>query len=258
VVAVILFALGILIWYYWQRDVKQLSYGIVAQGPLVSIRDNVEGRLKVSYAGKPVQNLNLTILRVMNTGNQSVKPEDFKRPLSFTFAAPLLSAEAGAANPPDMGASVRYGGRTATLNPLLINSGESVDIKVLVDGTPGKPGLTYRIVDVSLVAESDLTTSGLTFWQWAVLCITSGAVSVVLSELKSRYDKRITSHARKQALQPFVDSLGRYKQYQSGAKILSEQRSAIINDEGISWDEKEKRLDELSVKDQELWNKYKP
>ena len=80
----------------------------------------------------------------------------------------------------------------------------------------------------------------------------------MISELKSRYDKRIASHARKQALQPIEDYVKRFRQYHSESQILREQKTTIRDDEGISWDEKEKRLDELSVKDQELWNKYMP
>lgn len=144
---------------YWQwasgRTEKSLSYGIVSQGPLVDVKDEAKGRLQVLLDGKPVTNVTLFVIRVTNSGTVSIKPDDFVKPLQFSFAPAnrILSAELVRQIPATLGASLKRDEKNVTLTPLLLNQQDSLTFKVLISGAAEKAVVGGRIVDVREITE---------------------------------------------------------------------------------------------------------
>ncbi len=139
----VLATVGISFWIYdHQRSTKSLEYGVISNGPLASIQDNLNGRLKVSFDNQPVPNVNLVILSVTNDGTIPIQQQDFVRPVRLFFGlqpkAQVLSAEVSNVAPSGVTAGVSFKADTVTLAPTLLNSGDRVTLRILLAGAMGK------------------------------------------------------------------------------------------------------------------------
>jgi hypothetical protein len=159
VLAVIAIGWGVWSWRASQTE-KSLSFGVVSQLPLVSVRDDANGRLKVQFDGKPRRDLYQVVVRVINSGNVPIESDDFKRPLMFDFQAPILSAGVAEATPPDLQPAIEAHSQRVTLKPLLLNQGDAITLKVIV-ASPGKHLVaSARISGVRQVREIDFSAQG--------------------------------------------------------------------------------------------------
>jgi hypothetical protein len=156
---------------YWkQRQLKELAYEIISKTSVVSVQDEVAGKIEILYEDKPVKNVNLAVIRLVNSGNVAIKPDDYMQPVSFNFGknAKILQTEVIKEVPDNLGAiypSVLAGETGAVeINPILLNKGDEFTFKVL--GTQlGKITVNGRIVDVKEIKtlpkkDRDLYLSG--------------------------------------------------------------------------------------------------
>lgn len=156
-VGAVLAAIAIVIavfFYYRQRKRKRLSYQILANTPVLTVDEQIRGKLKVSYEDIPVQNLKLLLLKFINTGNLPIATGDFERPLSISFdsEAKILSSEVIASSPSDLSPSISATTHRIALSPLLLNPKDNFTIKALVSEHQGPFSVTARIVGVERVA----------------------------------------------------------------------------------------------------------
>jgi hypothetical protein len=128
-----------LVLWWTARKRKQLSYQIVSDTPLVSVREEAElkGRLKVLFDDVPAQDLELSavIVRVFNSGNVAIGEDDyFGHPIEIQFGgnAEVLTTNVIKTGPDDFDARATADGTKALLHPVLLNKGQSVEIKSLV------------------------------------------------------------------------------------------------------------------------------
>jgi hypothetical protein len=155
----------IALYFAWPgRTDKGVKWGVVSQGPLVS--DDAKGRLTVLFDGRPRKDLNLAFLRLDNAGYGEIARGDFERAVSFDLGAPVLRAEVAPNSTPDLGAVVSTTGSHVTLRPLLLNSGDSVVLKVFVAGPIGKVTATGRIQGVSRLVQSDFKDRSVVSWEF--------------------------------------------------------------------------------------------
>jgi hypothetical protein len=152
VLAAIGIGIGIFVYYRQQRR-KRLDYQIIANTPVLTVDEQIRGKLKVSYEDIPVQNVQLLLLKFINTGNVPIATADFERSLSITFGseANVLSSEIVASSPSDLSPSVSVSTDGITLAPLLLNPNDYVTIKALVSGHQGAVSVTARIIGVGKV-----------------------------------------------------------------------------------------------------------
>jgi hypothetical protein len=147
----ILVSIGIAFWQQSVgRSVKELSWGIVSQGRLVDVHDNMKGRLKVLFDGVPRTDLKFVVLKIANTGNVPIEEHDFAEKLTLNFGDPILDAGVAGVVPPDLKTQMLFGGRQLVLDPLLLNPGDSVSLKVFL-GVPERGGArgSSRVVEAS-------------------------------------------------------------------------------------------------------------
>src|SRR5688500_12158935 len=71
--------------YLLQRRKKSLVYEVVTSAPLLSMSDEVKGKVQILYEGSPVQLVHLLIINIFNDGNLGIQASDFERPLVFQF-----------------------------------------------------------------------------------------------------------------------------------------------------------------------------
>jgi uncharacterized membrane protein len=128
-----------LVFWWTARQRKQLSYQVVSDTPLVSVREEAElkGRLKVLFDDVPAQDLDLraVIVRVFNSGNVAIGEDDyFGHPIELQFGenAEVLTASVIKTGPDDFVAKATPAGTKALIHPVLLNKGQSLEVKTLV------------------------------------------------------------------------------------------------------------------------------
>jgi len=158
-VATILAVIAILVsisLYLKQRRRKMLSYEIVSRTPLLSIEEEIKGVLKILYEGEPVQQVHLIVTTIMNSGNTPILVNEYERPISLGFGeeAQILTAEIAKTQPDSLRASTSIEDDKVTLQPTLLNGGDSITLKMLVSKFDGEITVDGRIVGVKEIQES--------------------------------------------------------------------------------------------------------
>lgn len=139
--------------YLLQRNRKSLSYEIVSNNSLLTVREELEGKVKITYEDTPVKNVQLIVMKIINTGNVPITPSDFVRPLQFIFdeQTRILSSEVTKKEPKNIDAHITIDKNSFRLEPTLLNGKDSITIKSLVYDFDGLPKVDTRIIGVDRV-----------------------------------------------------------------------------------------------------------
>ena len=155
-VGVILVIIIPLVLYLVQRRRKALSWEIISNTPLLSIDEAIRGNIQVLFDGKPVQDAQLIIVEIINSGNVAIKSIDYERPINLDFGenARILTAEVTETTPDNLDVSINIEGTKVLLNPTLMNGKDSITIKTIVSQFNDQITVEGRIVGVKEVQKS--------------------------------------------------------------------------------------------------------
>lgn len=147
--AILAIIVSIFLWAI-QRRKKTLSYDVISSFSLLSVREEIEGKLKVLFEDNPVKNVHLFIIRLINTGNVPITSADYERPVEFSFGedARILSSEVTATKPENLDVEAEEIDNFYVLLPLLLNPKDSITIKFLVSDYSGPIRIESRIIGV--------------------------------------------------------------------------------------------------------------
>jgi hypothetical protein len=136
--------------YFLQRHRKSLSYQIVSEVPLLSVREDLGGNIKILFGEKAVPNVQLVVLRILNDGNTPVLANDFQNNLRFSFGqkTSVLSAEVIETVPRTFRPVVAIESNCVVFQPALWNSGDVATIRLLLGGHDNLVECDSRIVGV--------------------------------------------------------------------------------------------------------------
>ena len=153
------------------RNRKRLSYEVVTHTRLLTVDEEIEGRVKVTYDGHQVSGVRMVIVHLHNSGNVPIEKEDYDRPLGFWVKGgpKVLTAEVVKTKPPDIRARVETMENTVYLDNILLNPGDALSLKLLYTGD-GPLIPVGRIKGVSEIKEKK-QRSTLTVTLLAVLTI---------------------------------------------------------------------------------------
>lgn len=119
-----------------QKPKKEIKCFHLASTPLFTVDNRYKDDLSISYKGEKIDDATSVILRVDNSGQSAVKVDDFTRPITFQFAqdAKIINAVISDQKPSNINANISYEGNTNVieLTPLLMNSGDSIEISALI------------------------------------------------------------------------------------------------------------------------------
>jgi hypothetical protein len=148
-VALVAIAVSVLLWSR-SRQRKGVSFRL-SSSRVVSVRRGSEDRIKVLYDDQPVRDVRLLDLHVVCTGNVPIGANDFERRFSVALGkgARVLSPEIARVCPPDLAPRLTVIGDRLTIEPLLLNPGDSFDITALVSDMRGAERLDGRVAGVS-------------------------------------------------------------------------------------------------------------
>lgn len=146
--------------------------------------------LKVVYGAQDVDNPNIIILRISNAGRQEIRVDDYDRPITIDFKkSKLLALDVIGQSSPSMSVTFRINTSVpnrVTLNPILLNAEEWIDLQFVTDGDIERPPVEARIVgqtndpfDIRAVRwqRSDFVT-GLNILLTVIIIIGGGLLSI--------------------------------------------------------------------------------
>jgi hypothetical protein len=132
-------AIALTIWLTVKdRQRKRFTPIVLSHGPLISIAEEQElrNRLIVSFDNQLLAEPDIYafIIRFMNTGNIALTREDMSDPVRIDFnpEAEVLTVNVLETGPEPFDAKAESDGSRAILNPVLMNKGQFVTVKILV------------------------------------------------------------------------------------------------------------------------------
>ena len=150
-IAAIVAVLVPIVLYYVSKQKKSLSYEILAENPLISIDKEIKTKLQILLDGNPIENLHLLLIRFNNDGKVPIPAADYERPITLSFkdATNIISAEYVSGIPSNLVTSVASSKNNLAIKPILMNSGDSFTIKVLLERYNGTFDTDTRIIGVN-------------------------------------------------------------------------------------------------------------
>lgn len=116
----------------WPR--RKLWWEVVQFAPIVEVGSDPKATMQFDGQQWRADEVGELVIEVLNSGNQNIEAEHYTRPLTFEFSdeAQVLVAEVLYEEPDGIGASVYKGSNTVTLEPVLLNAGDIVGLRMLI------------------------------------------------------------------------------------------------------------------------------
>ena len=168
--------------YWLQRQRKALSYEVISKNQLLTVREELEGRLQVLYEGHPARDICLLVVKLFNSGNVPISAADYERPLSLGtgISSKILSGVVTDVDPENLAASIDIEESRVILRPILLNSKDSVTLKLLVSDFGGNVAIDGRVLGVKSISKAGQTTGYQALLMFlALTCFAVGAYLVV-------------------------------------------------------------------------------
>lgn len=210
VVTVLLGVPGLyLAWKQLRR--KELSYEVLPSIPVVQVGDAGKqtigedwDAIEVRYRGQPVNDVQLVRVRIWNSGNVEIRPEDFYSSLRVKFSGNMLQVGVLEASPPKLREAILtgggYGGGSGvgpdgasgeiTFNSkFLLNQGHSITMKLLLGDFKGTDTVSVDadiagVPAIRRVSRGQLTRTRRL--QFAIYCIIAGLAGYSISTAAGR------------------------------------------------------------------------
>ncbi len=156
---------SIYLWLLNQRK-KRLSYQVLANHPLVNYTEETRHRLDVRFDGERVPEAFLAVIKIENNGHLPIETKDYEARLAVNTAAGsrILMAQVVETNPADLSERIRDSSGIVpiierveetkiTLRPVMLNSGDSITVQLLMSHAAAKLGITGHIHGISSIKE---------------------------------------------------------------------------------------------------------
>lgn len=129
------------IWFFFQRDTKDIEISVLSNVPVVSIQKEFSKGIEVQFQKKAISSLQVIEIKVQNSGNRPIERIDFDSPIKLLFKGKILPpVEVVSLDPPNLPAEVETSDQYLTIKPMLLNRGDSFVLRTFVaDETPGGP-----------------------------------------------------------------------------------------------------------------------
>jgi hypothetical protein len=162
-------AIGVSIWLYRRdRTRKSLAYE-VKQVELVSVHQAApKGRIKILFDDEEIKHVHLIEAQIENNGNVPVTVEDFEQAIVIDLGegATALTADISKVTPDNLEVEVRPDGNQVEIQPLLLNPGDCMTLKIFARDFGGKVERRYRIVGISKMDDAAIQRGQPVLWRW--------------------------------------------------------------------------------------------
>jgi len=155
-------AITVLIVFQWWRQRKVFSCTVVSHYPLVDVSKNFSQRVKILFDDKQVDKVSLIVIELRNNGWVPIEDKDFYEPVAMNFgeSAEIMSIETVESRPKTLKANTVWQGACLTLEPLLLNRGDRIKLKLLVHNFKPPVSVSGRIKGIPAIEESPMFGTG--------------------------------------------------------------------------------------------------
>jgi len=234
--------MGILATYHvisLQHDTKALQVMILARTSLVEVEQSVAEEITILYRDQTIADLSLFQVKVENSGTQTIREEDYAKPIKFVFPsqAEIVESAILESNPRNIGMTVQKEQNTATLSPTLLNEKDRVLVRFLVSNMPVRSDAQPFAVDARIAGVREVnvvnaledretpkgTSAILGYWAGFVAGIlAAGVFGFVLQQLRF-HRKRMDAFERPQVV------IVTTKTEQTPEEVIRSSRVARLN-----------------------------
>ncbi len=146
--------------FFLERKKKSLTYETISEASLLTLNEELNEKVQILYDGKVIKDVYLIILKIRNNGNSAILEKDFIKPIQINFSdkTQILSAEIIRTIPSNLNVEISLRTNQIGLAPVLLNSGDSISLKLLLTGHDGVMHLNGRIVGVREIKKSTSPT----------------------------------------------------------------------------------------------------
>ncbi len=147
--AILAVAVSILL-FLLQRPRKELAGGTISTGELLSVASEIAKQVEVRFGDERVSNLHYLVIGLKNSGNTPILAADFDKPIEFELHGEnrILSAVLQKRNPSSLEPILTVGDWTIEVQPLLLNPGDYLTIRVLFTGSTPSLQIRARIAGI--------------------------------------------------------------------------------------------------------------
>jgi hypothetical protein len=147
-----------------QRSKKRLAYYLLTETPLLSVDDEIKGKIKIRYGRKSIQNIHLVLLYIWNKGNVDIATSDYEQPIVFSFPdSEILSAEVVEVSPKNLQPTIMAELSKLTVDPIMLNKGDFMTIKLLFSDYAKQVDANARILGVKEIEKSERRNSRINY-----------------------------------------------------------------------------------------------
>ena len=134
----------------FQKKKKKFTYEILTTESLFRVDKTIKDKISINYKGRKIKSLDLLIIRFANTGNQPILASDIVSAvyLDFEKSSKILSIEVENQNPEGLSIVPENTEHRIQLPKVLLNAGDSFDLKILISDHKVLPEVGGRIVGV--------------------------------------------------------------------------------------------------------------
>jgi len=150
----LVFAVWTVLVYERRRNKKELVYIKSESIPLIVDQPGAE-KLTVMLGDQPVRRPHTLSVEIRNNARVPVMPDDFIESIQFfpMDDVPIIYASVVARDPVNLKPTVVYSQTEVTIQPLLLNGGDSFKVSILSDGAVTKPLIAARVAGVRDIRE---------------------------------------------------------------------------------------------------------
>jgi hypothetical protein len=135
---------------YRRRRSRKLLARSIDTLPVVSVHADAADKVSLLIEGREVETAHLLNVELANLGTMPIRESDFERPIAINLGprGSALDIQFSNLDPPDLQPHAWTEGNLIYLQPLLLNSGDSLSLKALVQDLDGDPKLEARVAGV--------------------------------------------------------------------------------------------------------------
>ncbi len=169
--------------FLFDRKRKAISYQILSDTPLMSVKEKTNDKLQVQIHGDIVHDARILVLKLTNTGKLPIAPGDFVTPIDFRFKGneKIYDAEILKTQPSNIKPNLEVTPTEVLLKLVLLNRRDSITLRIITANLKDPPEVGGRITGVIKIG----VTRGRRLLTGIVIAgIISSLIGISLSEFK--------------------------------------------------------------------------
>ena len=139
--------------YFLGRTEKALSYTDISIANVIEMLQELAPDMEFAYGGEILPDLTVHWITLRNSGNVPIRPTDFEREIEIDFGpeSKVHGADIEHTWPENLAPELITGVSNVAIEPLLLNPGDDIALRMYVSGGEGAPNVDARIAGVSTI-----------------------------------------------------------------------------------------------------------